>query len=83
MLHSPYVSRVGPEHGPVPFDFTPPRIEVYAAAGQSPVGIAQARGCICYLEGQAMLFRLIVDGAEMAGLWVCDGRRFVLLEGGE
>ena len=79
-----YLSQVGPDDGPMPFDTACPILEVYTETetGLARVGIACPRGFAPYRDERVTIFNLTVHGAQLAGLWVCDGRRFVpLLDG--
>ncbi|MDR3635650.1 MAG: hypothetical protein P4L84_17745 [Isosphaeraceae bacterium] len=79
-----YLSRVGPEVGPVPPDPKRLPIEVFSdacsALSSTPIGLARPRGWVVYQSGRAMTFGLTIGPDVLPGLWVCLGRAFVPLD---
>src|SRR5262249_46449501 len=48
-----------------------------------PIGVAHPALLPWHSRGKWATFRLVVNGSELPGLWVCDRRRFVPLGEGE
>ncbi len=76
VLRAIYYSRFGPTDGPMLMDYAWTNVAVFVDSDVSPVGVAEGRGWTQYRGEKAMLFRLVVGGVELPGLWVCDGRQF-------
>jgi hypothetical protein len=76
----PYFSRWGPESGPILGRDDPAAIGVHDSPDNPmPIGMALPRGLVEHRRGPAKVFRILIRGVEIDGLWLCVGRRFVPL----
>ena len=75
----PYLSNFGPLDGPILGRDCPGAMGVQVEGKLMPVGIAYPVGLVEHRRGPAQTFRLVIGKTELAGRWLCVGRRFVQL----
>jgi hypothetical protein len=60
-----YVSRIGPEHGPISGSYPVQTVDVFTDPRQAPIGTAEPRGRFFDRGERTVLFRLRIDGKEL------------------
>src|SRR5262245_35339174 len=78
-----YFSNLGPESGPILESPQPSILVLYdtADAGDAPIGLAHPAGHIERSGSQVQTYRLAIGPAQLDGLWICEGRRFLRIDG--
>lgn len=76
-----YYSNWGPRDACITWSDRPSDLDVHDEPDKTlPVGVAYLVGYVSSRRGPVCLFRLVVGGVKLDGLFVCDCRRFVRLE---
>lgn len=80
-----YYASFGPQDGPVQYRDRQPTIGVFARSRHSladvyPVGTAHPAAWIVRNDMAVATFRLVIGSQELGGRWVCNRRRFVLVD---